>query len=210
MDRRLLLWTAVVAALLVALGILWLDRPLVEFVRAAGIEQARVFALGLAALDAVSGIAVWVWGIGCVTLAVGLAGFAFRRNERWPRVLIVAALTQFATIVAMMFAKDFFGRVRPHQVLESGDWSTIWFAGGSSFPSGHSAFYFGLLLPLAAACPIRWLRIVLIAIPVYVVFARLDLHKHFLSDVAASAWIAAILALIFATLARRWLPPPRR
>ncbi|MGH8174101.1 MAG: phosphatase PAP2 family protein [Rhodanobacteraceae bacterium] len=210
MDRRLLLWTAAISALLVAAGLLFLDRPIAEFVRAAGIEQARVFAIGIAALDAITALSVWIWGIGCVALAAGLVGLALRRDDRWPRALIAAAVVQFASLETMILGKETFGRVRPHQVLESGDWSHVWFAGGSSFPSGHSAFYFGLLLPLAAACPIRWLRIVLIAIPVYVVLARLDLHKHFLSDVSASALVAAIYSLIVATLIRRWLPAPAR
>jgi len=210
MDRRLLLWTAAIAALLVAAGLLWLDRPIAEFVRAAGIEQARVFAFGLAALDTITALSVWFWGSGCVTLAIGLIGIAFRRDDRWPRALIAAAVVQFATIQTMILGKEYFGRMRPQQVLDSGDWSHLWFAGGTSFPSGHSAFYFGLLLPLAAACPIRWLRIVLIAIPVYVVLARIDLHKHFLSDVSASALIAAVYSLIVATLIQRWLPAPAR
>jgi membrane-associated phospholipid phosphatase len=210
MNRRLLLWTAAAAALCLAVGLLGLDRPLVEFVRATGIEQARVFAFGLAALDTITAFGLWIWAAGCAALLIGLAGFAFRRNDRWPRALIAAALVQLAAIGTMILGKDYFGRLRPHQVLESGDWSHLWFAGGASFPSGHSAFYFGLLLPLAAACPIRWLRIVLVAIPVYVVLARMDLHKHFLSDVSASALIASVYALIVATVVRGWLPAPVR
>jgi len=210
MDRRLLAVTALIAALLIALGFAGLDRPLAEWVRASGIEQARVFSVGLAALDTVTALSVWFWGAGAVVLAIGVIGFAWRRRDRWPRALIAAAIVQFATIETMILGKDHFGRLRPQQVLESGDWSHLWFAGGNSFPSGHSAFYFGLLLPLAAACPIRWLRALLIAIPVYVILARIDLAKHFLSDVSTSALIAAVYALIAATLIRRWLPAPAR
>jgi membrane-associated phospholipid phosphatase len=210
MDRRLLLWTAAVAALLIVAGIVWLDRPIAELVRASGIEQARFFAYGLAALDTITGLSLWFWGLGWATLAIGVVGLAIRRAERWPRALIAAAIVQFATMGTMILGKDHFGRMRPQQVFESGDWSHIWFVGAGSFPSGHSAFYFGLLLPLAAACPIRWLRVVLIAVPIFVVLARIDLAKHFLSDVSASAFIAAIYALILATLIRRWLPAPAR
>jgi membrane-associated phospholipid phosphatase len=210
MDRRLLLWTAAIAALLMAAGLLWLDRAIAEWVRTVGIEQARFFAYGLMALDTITALSVWFWGIGCATLAIGLIGLAVRRADRWPRALIASALVQFATLQTMIFGKDHFGRMRPQQVLDSGDWSHVWFAGGGSFPSGHSAFYFGLLLPLAAACPVRWLRALLIALPVFVVLARIDLAKHFLSDVSASALIAAIYALIAATLIRRWLPAPAR
>ena len=64
------------------------------------------------------------------------------------------------------------------------------------------------MLPLAAACPTRWARVLLIAVPLFVVLARIDLAKHFVSDVSTSALIAAVYALIAATLSRRWLPAP--
>lgn len=210
MDRRLLGWVAVVSALLMALGLSIADRPLAEWVRASGIEQARVFAWGLGALDAISGMHVWYGLAGTIVLAIGIALSLWHRHLRWPRTLVAAGCVQLACIGTMILGKQHFGRLRPEQVLDSGDWAHVWFAGGGSFPSGHSAFYFGLLLPLAAACPIRWLRAVLLAIPVYAVLARIDLAKHFLSDVAASALIAALYALILATLVRRWLSPVAR
>ena len=96
------------------------------------------------------------------------------------------------------------------EVLAGGDWSHVWHAGGGSFPSGHSAFYFGLLLPLAAACPRAWQRALLVAVAVFAILARIDLAKHFLSDVSASALIAASYALLVASVLRRWLPAPVR
>jgi membrane-associated phospholipid phosphatase len=205
MNRRLLVWTAVVSAALMALGLLGVDRPLAEWLHANGIEQARAFAWGLAALDAITGLSVWLWLAGWTVFAIGCIGLALRRRDRWPRVLIAVWGVQFATLETMILGKNSFGRVRPQQALESGDWTHLWFAGGDSFPSGHAAFYFGLLLPLAAACPQRWLRALLIAIPVFVALARIDLAKHFLSDVSAPVLIAALYALLVATLAQRWL-----
>ena len=208
MNRRLLVWIALVAGCFMAAGLLWLDRPLAQWLRASGLEQAPVFARGLGALDVVAGIHVWLWLAGWSAFAIGCVGFALRRDDRWPRVFIAAWLVQLATLATMIAGKQYFGRLRPRQVLESGDWSLLWFVSGGSFPSGHAAFYFGLLLPLAAACPMRRLRAVLIAIPVYVALARVDLAHHFLSDVAASALIAAVYAWLIATLAGRRLPRP--
>jgi membrane-associated phospholipid phosphatase len=208
MNRRLLAWFAAVFAALATIGLLGVDRPLAEWVRASGIEQSPVFGLGLAGLDFISGISLWFWLAGCCALAIGAVGFAWQRDARWPRAFLAAGVVQIATLETMILCKDHFGRLRPQQVLESGDWTKLWFAGGNSFPSGHSAFYFGLLLPLAAACPIRWLRYLLLAIPLYVILARIDLAKHFLSDVSTSVVIAALYALLVATLARRWLAPP--
>lgn len=208
MNRRFLLIAASLFAVLTAIGLLGLDRPLAESIRASGVEQAAYFATLLRMLDTASGLHTSYWLAGWLTLALGLVGIALRREARWPRVLVLAALVQFATIGAMILGKNSFGRLRPEQVLASGDWSQIWFAGGGSFPSGHSAFYFGLLLPIAAACPRRWQSALLLLIPLFAIGARLDLAKHFLSDVMASGLLAALLALVAATLSRRWLPAP--
>lgn len=208
MNRRFLAVVALVFAALCAAGLLGADRPLAEWIHASGFESARVFADPLAVLDSAFGMHVWYWLAGFVALGLGIAGLVFARGARWPVAFVAAALVQFATLGSMIAGKNFFGRLRPEQVLKSGDWSQVWFAGGGSFPSGHSAFYFGLLLPLAAACPRGWQRALLLAIPVFAIAARIDLAKHFLSDVAMSALLAALYGLALATLARRWLPLP--
>lgn len=208
MNRRLLVWIAAISATLMLLGLAGIDRPLVEWIRSSGIEQARAFAWGIVAFDTVSGIGFSIWLAGAITLVLGCIGFALRRDARWPRALIIAAIVQCASLWTMIVGKHHFGRLRPHEVLAAGDWSHVWYAGGNSFPSGHSAFYCGLLLPLAAACPIRWLRRMLLAIPLLVVLARIDLAKHFLSDVSSSALFVALYALLAATLLQRWLPSP--
>jgi len=207
MNRRLLSATAAISALLMAAGLLVLDRPLAEWVRASGLEQAAFFAAGLGALDAAAGMHVSFWFAGGAALFAGLVGLALRRRARWPRALLAAGAVQYLCIATMILGKSHFGRLRPQQVLASGDWSQLWFAGGGSFPSGHSAFYFGLLLPLAAAARPAWLRALLLAVPVYAVLARIDLARHFLSDVSASALMAALYALAFSFALRRWLPP---
>ena len=208
MDHRFLLGAALVSALLMGAGFAGLDHSLAAWVHASGAEGSRFFAWGLAALDVVSGMGVWIWALGWVTIVIGTLELRWQRRVRLGHALIAAGLVQFAALQTMISGKELFGRLRPFQVIASGDWSHVWFAGGESFPSGHSAFYFGLLLPLAAACPIRWLRIVLVAIPVYVGLARIDLAKHFVSDVSASALMVSVYALVAAWLIRRWLPAP--
>jgi membrane-associated phospholipid phosphatase len=209
MNRRFLSITLLIAAALCAFGYFVVDRPLAEWVRASGVENAAVFVYGLGALDWISGNALSIWLLGGLASVLGGIGWSLHRDARWPRVLLAVALVQYATIVTMIVGKNHFARLRPYQVLASADWSHVWFAGGVSFPSGHSAFYFGFLLPLAATCPRRWQRALLLAIPVFAVLARIDLAKHFLSDVSMSACLAASYALIAASLLRHWLPPPR-
>lgn len=205
MDRRVPAWVALVSASFAALGVLLVDRPLAEWVHRSGIAHARVFEWGLAVLDTLTGMHLWFWLACSTAIALGVIGLAWKRHAEWPRAWLAAGFVQLATLHTMILGKSHFGRMRPSEVFEKGDWSQVWFVGGGSFPSGHSAFYFGLLLPLAAACPVRWLRNLLLAIPVFVVIARLGLERHFLSDVAASAVIASLYTLLAAWLLGRWM-----
>jgi membrane-associated phospholipid phosphatase len=193
------------------LGLLWADHPLTHWVRASGFENAAVFATPLDLLDHAVGIHIWYWLMVCVLSTLGVIALLLRHRVRFAAkaalFLLSTSAIQAATIGLMILGKTQFGRLRPQQLLESGDWSQpLWFVGGGSFPSGHSAFYFGLFLPLAAWAPRIWQRIALLAIPIFVVVARIDLAKHFLSDVSASALIAALVGLLVAQIIRRWTP----
>ena len=210
MSRRFLAISVLVAAIALVAGLLALDVPIVFAVHASEFENLPLFVDGLHLLDSAFGMRVSYWLAPGVCLTLGLVALRLARANRLSQVLataiVSAGLVQAATIGAMMLGKNAFGRLRPVQLLESGDWSLIWFAGGGSFPSGHSAFYFGLFLPLAASAPRVWQRAVLLTIPFFAIAARIDMSKHFLSDVSASALIAACLALLAASCLPRSAP----
>ncbi|MGB0135395.1 phosphatase PAP2 family protein [Dokdonella sp.] len=210
MNRRFLLIAALIAASLLASGLLLLDFPLAHWIRDSGLANAKFFTAGLGVLDMLLGLRVSYWLAAAVLIPLGLLGIVFAAFIRLPRglapALLVAGMTQALTIGLMMLGKNGFGRLRPTEFFESGDWTSLWFVGGGSFPSGHASFYFGLFLPLAAAAPKAWQRATLVAIPVFVAAARLDMLRHFLSDVAASALIAACVALLLNPLMQRWQP----
>ena len=204
MRHRLLIVVALVSASLVAIGLLGVDYPLARWVHGTGIENLDVFRHGLEILDTLFGISIWFWLAATVCTVVGAMALlpALRLPGQLAVALLVAGLVQFAALQTMIQMKSYFGRLRPHQVFESGDWNAMWDAGGGSFPSGHSAFYFGLLLPLAAFAMRGWQRALLLAIPLFVALARVDMSMHFLSDVSMSALIAALYALLAAWLVR--------
>ena len=210
MNQRFLLATALISASLVAIGLLAVDIPLSHWIHASGHENAALFVVGLGTLDGIVGIRVWYWLCSLVCVGMGLLGLAIARRSRLPRALpwavLCAGIVQAATIGTMMLGKTAFGRLRPQQLFESGDWSVIWFSAGGSFPSGHASFYFGLFLPLAASSPRTWQRVALILVPVFVALARLDMNRHFLSDVATSALVAAAWSLLMVAAIRRWRP----
>lgn len=210
MNQRFLLATALISATLLAIGLLAVDIPLAQWIHASGHENAALFVVGLGTLDSLVGIRVWYWLAPLVCMALGLAGLAVAQRARLSRALptavLCAGIVQAATIGTMMLGKYAFGRLRPQQLFESGDWSAIWFSAGGSFPSGHASFYFGLFLPLAASAPRTWQRVALITVPVFVALARLDMSRHFLSDVATSALVASAWSLLVVAAIRRWRP----
>jgi membrane-associated phospholipid phosphatase len=208
MSRRFLVISVIIAAVFLISGLLVLDTPLVQAIDGSALENSPVFVNGLDLLDTCLGLHVSYWLASGICVIVGFIAVVMSSRTRLSRSVAVAILTsglvQAATIGLMMLGKNAFGRMRPAQLLESGDWSVLWFAGGGSFPSGHGSFYFGLFLPLAASAPRPWQRAMLLIVPVFAVCARLDMNKHFLSDVSCSALIAACVALLATALMRLW------
>lgn len=193
MSPRALAILALSTTLLCLTSIFVLDRPIAEGLRAAGWEHAWLFRRPLELLDTMSGILWFRYAValGCAVIAMVL-WLAKRRHAAVG--LAFAAAVQVVCIVALGHAKLLFGRLRPFQLLETGGWDHAWFAGGTSFPSGHAAFYAGLCLPLAVTFPrLRWLALTLIG---YVALARIVDAAHFLGDVTGSIAFAAVSTLV--------------
>ena len=71
--------------------------------------------------------------------------------------------------------------------------------GGVAFPSGHVTLFASILIPLAIVAPRTR---PLLAIIAYVMFARVVVNGHWLSDVVAGITLVALLAWILALLVR--------
>jgi membrane-associated phospholipid phosphatase len=212
MSKRSLACTAAVALIVAFISTLAFDRGIAEAVRHSGIESATIVVRGREILDFVTGSSVTRgYGsigpvlLGAMLVVIGALWLLARRTNFTARALVFTGLVQIGTIQAGSLLKGVFGRLRPFQLLERGDWSHIWFSGGNSFPSGHVAFYWGLFLPLAYLYPKY--RIPLLAVPVFIAFARIDENVHFLSDVLGSIALACIVTLIAAVLFSRWIRP---
>jgi membrane-associated phospholipid phosphatase len=212
MSKRSLAWTAAVALIAALISTLAFDRGIAEFVRHSGIESATTVVKLREILDFFTGSAISrAYGsigqvlLGATLVVIGVLWLLARRTSYTARALIFTGLVQIGTIEAGSMLKGVFGRLRPFQLLELGDWSHIWFAGGNSFPSGHVAFFGGLFLPLAYLYPKY--RVPLLVVPVFIAFARVDENVHFLSDVLGSIALASIVTLIAAILFARWIRP---
>jgi len=219
MSKKALVLTFAICAVLALISIFAFDRMIALGVHNSGIERADVVVRLREFFDIFTGRGVALLGnhvafgqlmLGALFVALGLALALARRTSFHGRALMFAGVVQITTIEAAWWIKDFFGRLRPHQLIERNDWSHIWFAGGNSFPSGHNAFFWGLFLPLAYMYP--KFRIPLLIVPVFIAFARVDENYHFLSDVLGGIALAALITLIAALVFGRWLKPasPRK
>ena len=182
-------------------GLFFLDRPIAEYLRASGYEGAWLFDKGTQLLDLVTGKEISKFLLGGVFVGSGLILLAIPRGVPmgWA-TLFVGSVQLLSTLVAGV-GKNFFGRLRPYQLLENGDGNNGWFADGGSFPSGHTGFYFGLFLPLAFLLP-RW-RWPLLLLPWFIALARIIANDHFLSDVATSIGLVAAITMLIAWPMRR-------
>jgi membrane-associated phospholipid phosphatase len=213
-SKKALVLIFAICAVLALISIFAFDRMIAIGVHNSGIESADVVVRGREFLDIFTGRGVALLGshvglgqllLGAIFIALGLVLALARSVSMHARALVFAGAVQIATIEAAWWIKDFFGRLRPHQLIERNDWTHIWFAGGNSFPSGHNAFFWGLFLPLAYLYPKY--RIPLLIVPVFIAFARIDENYHFLSDVLGGIALAALITFIAATLLGRWVSP---
>jgi membrane-associated phospholipid phosphatase len=194
---------AVLAAaglLLAAAGIAGLDGIVVRALPPGGLE-IRWLDLFVGGADWIAGKEISSFLLGPVLILIGLA-----LNLRGKRRLLSGAwlyvgASQFIATCIGDFSKPLFGRLRPFQALQGGGWHDQWFMGPDygSFPSGHTAFYFGLFVPLALVAP-RW-GLPLLAVPLLIALERMISLDHYLSDVAAAMALAALLAWLLA----KWL-----
>lgn len=210
MSKRTLAITAAICAALAFISIFVFDHRLAGAVHRSVLEGAAFFVGVRQALDHVAGHGspVGAFLLGLILVALGVVGWLLRRHSMAGRALVFTGLVQMATIEVVDLIKLGFGRLRPFQILSLPDTSPLWFAGGSSFPSGHVAFFWGLFLPLVYLFPKY--RIALLILPVFIAVDRIDENVHFLSDVLAAIAIAALITLFAAIVFERWVKPAKR
>jgi membrane-associated phospholipid phosphatase len=198
-DRRAVtaLWTtALFFALLAAAGLAGLDRMVAGSVQEAADDS--VWASGVALFDKVATRDLGDFLLGSALLLAALILLVLRSTRSIGFPLLYVALVQLLAYAAADLSKPFFGRIRPSEAMSGGD---VWFAAGNSFPSGHTAFYAGLFLPLVLLFP-RLSPLWAIP-PVFVAVSRVMERDHYLSDVTASLAIASAFAALLAFVAEK-------
>lgn len=187
MSPRHSAFVAAVLAALSALSTRFADVPIARWVASLPAGVHRAFRDGTAALDHLSGKEL---GDACLGLTLLGAALIVRLRPGWrplARLFVLVALSNMLAHLVAGVLKPPFGRLRPFEIAEAG-WVNRFFAGGSSFPSGHAAFYWGTFAPLFRALP-RW-RFALLVPPLFVALARVLVNDHFAGDVLAGVAIA--------------------
>jgi membrane-associated phospholipid phosphatase len=134
---------------------------------------------------------------GGLIIIAGLVTFPGRLRSLVPCALLFVGLSHVTARFAADILKPPFSRLRPFEAIGSDGWHDTWFATvGNSFPSGHAVHVWSLFFPLAVLFP-QW-RVPLAILPVLVSAARVAVNDHYLSDVVASAAVAALVTLAYA------------
>jgi membrane-associated phospholipid phosphatase len=201
MNRRQLGYSALAALVLTLLSIFFFDQPIAAFVQHAGGGQSLVLKKGTTWLEIAFGLRITQYFLTYLLLGLGAVLFISKTSRQVAWVLFFVGCTQVVTRLTVTGLKEVFERLRPFKVIEAGNWDWKFFSGhGDAFPSGHSAFFWGLFFPLAFLFP-RY-RLPLLIIPVFISIARVGINVHWCSDVIASAGLAAFITLVFAWLFR--------
>jgi membrane-associated phospholipid phosphatase len=197
MNRRQLEYSVLVALILTLLGIFFFDQPIAAFVQRAGGRQSVILQEGTHWLEIVTGQSIARYFLTYVLLGLAALLFISKASRSIAWILLFVGTAQVVTRLTAGVLKGVFERLRPFEVIQAGNWDWKFFSGhGSAFPSGHSAFFWGLFFPLAYLFP-RY-RFPLLIVPIFISIARPGVNDHWGSDVIASAGLAALITLVFA------------
>jgi membrane-associated phospholipid phosphatase len=195
-QRPFLAFTALTLPAFVLL-ILWLDKPLALLFHHYAVGAIPFFEAFTAVVDAAYATTLRSWlGWPVLFWVLGLTYVLGRWVLRWrpATVLLVTLLTHVASEISANLLKVAVNRPRPGVLFGADPVESF------SFPSGHTAIYWSLFLPLALAFP-RW-RWPLLVVPALLALGRLVLGVHYLSDVWAAIWLVAAWTTLFNLLRR--------
>ena len=194
-HARLLPIAAIFAAASVA-SIAWIDEPLARWIHTHARGLEAFWLAGTEGLDAASGMDLaWRYFAAAAFVVAGAVAASAPGLRAHARGLWFVAVVHLASRVSANLLKSCFGRLRPFQWIEAGEPAHTFFTTGVSFPSGHVTYYLGLCLPLALLYP--RLRLWILAVPGFLVLARVGAEQHFLADtLGAVAWVMVVTWLV--------------
>lgn len=177
--------------------IFFIDQPLAFFIdkRLQSVQPFFYSLTGYA--EIATGFPVSKYLPGFVFLAISAIVFLIDRSVLRAKLFFYLALTFMLSRFAAGLLKNVFERTRPFDLVETSQFGQTFFVdGGSSFPSGHTAHFWGLFLPLIFLFPKY--RIPLLIVPVVIGLGRIVVNDHYPGDVLASVYIAFFFTFMLA------------
>ncbi len=198
-HRRVLVIAACAAGALSLGAIAFLDGRLAVALSSlsADSRQASHSLVSLCEVLFAFGISPYLYGV--LAVVGGLVTFRSRKDSLLPWALLFVGASHVTARFIADILKPPFSRLRPFEALGTDGWHDTWFAAvGNSFPSGHAVHFWSLFFPLAVLFPKY--SVPLLVLPVLVSAARVAVNDHYMSDVLASAALAALVTLAYAVV----------
>jgi membrane-associated phospholipid phosphatase len=201
-DKRLfivVLCGMAVAVALIPVSILFFDRPLASLCDSFPSNIHTVFTY--VSLLSSFPVALAASLIMITFFVIRVYGRKMTMATQAPLLFVPAtALTSWFVVSTL---KYFFGRFRPVMLLTRDLYGFQFLQSGyanTSFPSGHAAIAFSLLLAAAVVRPGD--RLALVVLAIIMALSRIIITAHFLSDVLAGAVVGAGMVLVFRLIFR--------
>ena len=197
-DYAMLMRFALIAAGLALVSILALDGPVAMTLSSVPAGVRQTINKGVIACEWLFGFHISVYLYGGLLALTGVVALILKR-VMVARLLLLIGLSHVTARFVADIMKPPFSRLRPYEALATGTWHDTWFAPvGNSFPSGHAVHYWSLFFPLVLLFPRSWKP--LAVLPVLISVARVAVNHHYLSDVIASAAVAALITAAYARM----------
>lgn len=180
---------------LIIISIIIFDRPVALFVSKYLVFLQQPSGKLLTGLEFLAAFPISKYLIGFLILITGLLLWVIDRSLNRANIFLFTGGTLIMSRLVAGILKNVFDRSRPYVFVKDQSVSDFFYPGGSSFPSAHTAHFFGLFLPLMVLFPrYKWW---LLVIPVFVAVQRVIANDHYISDVLAGILIAALFTILF-------------
>lgn len=176
---------------------------------AAGIDRSWVQAIGANRDPVLVAVAQTLSRIGemhlapLFTLALIAASARLADREAWWVAAWAGFLGMITAGISALLLKMLIGRPRPKLQVEDVVHGFSWHWSYHSFPSGHTAHWFGLVAALAVIAP-RWS----VGVGIFagaVAWSRVYLGQHYVGDILGGITLGVTVGLVFGLGARRLL-----
>lgn len=195
MNRKIVLTTVSSLLLLLPICILFIDRPLAEWLNTIGRTLTRISTKVLTILEVIFGFTISKYLYGAILWFAAIVVRVTDKSWHRARLFLFIGTTHIVSRLVAGVLKNVFHRSRPFQYIQDKGIADFFAEGGSSFPSGHVAHFFGLFLPLVFLFPkYKWWWLLL---PFFVLLQRVLQNDHYLGDAIASLVIAYIFTCTF-------------